>query len=68
MPGSPDLVGELLGLKRTTEGTLVIGRGDPLPLRGRLSSETVIHVRLGSTDHVVEALSEDKGTIELGPP
>lgn len=66
--GVPDSEGELLGLKRTLEGRVVVGRNDPLPLRGKLSSETVIHVRLKSKDQVVEALSEDKGAIELGAP
>jgi hypothetical protein len=65
--GTTGTHGELLGLKRTMEGQVVVGRGDPLPLRGTLASETMIHVRLKTPDRVVEAVSEDKGTIELGP-
>ena len=69
VPGKPGAsLGELLGMRRVVKGTVVVGRTDPLPLRGALTAEVSSHARVTAGGRTTEQFSEDRGTIELGPP
>lgn len=69
VPGKPGAsLGELLGMRRVVTGTVVVGRADPLPLRGSLAAEVSSHARVTAGGRTTEQFSEDRGTIELGPP
>lgn len=67
VPGLPaDVTAELVALRRVVKGTLVLGPGSPLPLRGTLTSESSAHARFtSSTRAAVDEVSDDSATIVL---
>ncbi len=68
VPGKPgEALGELLGMRRVVRGAVVVGRTDPLPLRGSLTAEISAHARVTVGGKTSEHVTEDRGTIELGP-
>ncbi len=68
MPGAPDVIGEVVALRRVVSGTVTVGPGDPLPLRGSFTSEVSSHARFRIPGRTTERYSEDHATVELGPP
>lgn len=68
VPGTTQTLGELIAMRRLVTGTIVVGAGDPLPLRGSLTSEVSSHARLGVGGKISERFSEDRATIELAAP
>lgn len=68
VPGKPGAtLGELVGMRRVVRGTVVIGPTDPLPRHGSLTAEVSAHARVTAGGDTREHVSEDRGTIELGP-
>lgn len=56
---------ELIALKQVMKGSVIVGRGDPVPLRGRVSVELSAHVRAQLGASTTEQYGEETATLEL---
>lgn len=72
VPGTGDsaatMIAELIAHRRVVIGQVVVGKGDPLPLRGKLTADVSSHARVKVAGRLSEHFSDDKATTELGPP
>ncbi len=69
VPGmAAGVLGEVVALRRVVTGTLTVRASDPLPVRGKLTSDVASHARFHLPGKTTERYTEDQATIELGPP